>query len=111
VSLPRFRLAYGAKELRDVLKRLGMGPALVPGADFCNLLEGEAYISSVVHRAFVEVNEEGTEASAASAVVVSRGMGETFTLVANHPFFFAIRDDRTGALLFLGGVFDPEGEV
>jgi serine protease inhibitor len=111
VSLPRFRLAYGAKELRDVLKRLGMGPALVPGADFCNLLEGEAYISSVVHQAFVEVNEEGTEASAASAVVVSRGMGETFTLVANHPFFFAIRDDRTGALLFLGGVFDPEGEV
>jgi serine protease inhibitor len=111
VSLPRFRLAYGAKELRDVLKRLGMGPALVPGADFCNLLEGEAYISSVVHRAFVEVNEDGTEASAASAVVVSRGMGETFTLVANHPFFFAIRDDRTGAFLFLGGVFDPEGEV
>jgi serine protease inhibitor len=111
VSLPRFRLAYGAKELRDVLKRLGMGPALVPGADFCNLLEGEAYISSVVHRAFVEVNEEGTEASAASAVVVSRGMGETFTMVVNRPFFFAIRDDRTGALLFLGGVFDPEGEV
>ncbi|WP_438313726.1 serpin family protein [Candidatus Caldatribacterium sp. SIUC1] len=111
VSLPRFRLAYGAKELRNMLRRLGMGPALAPGADFCNLLGGEAYISSVVHRAFVEVNEEGTEASAASAVVVSRGMGEPFTMVVNRPFFFAIRDDRTGTLLFLGAVFDPEGEV
>jgi serpin B len=65
----------------------------------------ELFISDVIHEAFVELNEEGTEAAAATAVVMSRSAPTVFR--ANHPFLFLIRDNRTGSILFLGRIENP----
>jgi serpin B len=69
-------------------------------------------ISEVIHKAFVEVNEEGTEAAAATAVVMSRCAAvmptrEPKIFKADHPFLFFIRDTNTSAVLFSGRVLDP----
>ena len=71
----------------------------------------DLFISAVVHKAFVEVSEEGTEAAAATAVVMTRSAvhmhAEPPVFRADHPFLFLIRDNRTGGLLFLGRITDP----
>jgi serpin B len=69
----------------------------------------DLYISKVLHKAFVDVNEKGTEASAASAVVMSRGMGQFPIFQADHPFLFLIRHNPSRSILFLGRVMDPRG--
>lgn len=111
VALPRFRLAYEAK-LNDTLRALGMGIAFEPRADFGAMAEdGERLrIDEVRHKAFVEVNEEGAEAAAATSVGMMRASfspAKTFNLVVDRPFLCAIRDDRTGAILFMGAINDP----
>jgi serine protease inhibitor len=116
VYLPRFRLEteYG---LNETLAALGMPRVFRPpgpggGADFSGMADG-LYISLVQHKAFVEVNEEGTEAAAATAGVVASEVSlsatEPFTPTfrADRPFFFAIRDRQSGALLFVGRVMRP----
>jgi serpin B len=68
------------------------------------------YVSSIFHKSFIEVNEEGTEAAAASAGVVKlRGlcMTEKIDFVADHPFLFVIREDMTGVVIFIGQVLNP----
>jgi serpin B len=108
VALPRFTSDYSAA-LKEPLTKLGMGIAFDPNhADFTNLADG-AYIAFVQHKTFVEVNEEGTEAAAATGV----GVGATairppFHMTLDHPFFYAIRDDKTGAILFLGVLLEPK---
>jgi serpin B len=85
--------------------------AQTPGqADFSGIAETQdLYISAVIHKAFVDVNEEGTEAAAATAVVKSAPspVVQTFVFRADHPFVFLIRDTRTGSLLFLGRMVKP----
>jgi len=70
------------------------------------------YISDVLHKTFVEVNEEGTEAAAVTAVkMVATAMpGETqkFAMVCNHPFVYAIHDEQTGSVLFIGALMEPK---
>lgn len=120
VQLPRVKTSSGF-ELRSVLKTLGMKDAFAApssrpepaGADFSGM-DGarDLYISAVIHKAFVEVNEEGTEAAAATAVVLSRSPsveGPPPVFRADHPFLFLIRDRRSGAILFLGRLALPEG--
>jgi serpin B len=68
------------------------------------------FIDLVLHKAFVEVNEEGTEAAAATAVVMKRNGGRKYTFRADRPFLFLIRDKATGNILFLGRVLDPRKE-
>ena len=109
--LPRFKAEY-AFVANDALGKLGMRKAFSGSADFSGMTGSKGiYISAVVHKAFVEVNEEGTEAAAATAVVVSaRSMHrpqEPVVFRADHPFVYLIRDPRTGAILFLGRVVDP----
>ena len=104
VRLPKFKMTEEF-DLRQVLSELGMPLAFEPGAaDFSGMNGGKErlYISDVVHKAFVEVNEEGTEAAAATAIftTVSGRIGPAFR--ADHPFVFLIRDNRSGAILFLG---------
>ena len=67
------------------------------------------YISAVIHKAYVDVNEEGTEAAAATAVVMTtESIGPRIpTVRADHPFLFMIRDNSSGAILFMGRVSDP----
>jgi serine protease inhibitor len=111
VFLPKFKLEEQF-ELGKVLGALGMVDAFSERADFSGM-DGrrDLLISAVIHKAFVDVNEQGTEAAAATAVVVL-GMAvmrpEPIPVVrADHPFIFLIRDNRSGSILFLGRVTDP----
>lgn len=108
IILPRFKVAY-KKELNDALGALGMGIAFGERADFGGIMPGPLFISLVIHQAFMDVNEEGTEAAAATAVVMARGLPmDRFHMVVDRPFFCAIRDHATGANLFMGWVTDPQ---
>jgi serpin B len=107
VVLPRFEAA-GAFRLKDVLAAMGMPLAFRPlAADFSGM-DGkrELYLQAAVHKAFVRVDEEGTEAAAASAMLGGAG-GLPAMFIADHPFLFLIRDHRTGSILFLGRVTEP----
>jgi serine protease inhibitor len=110
LGLPRFKQEYKTG-LERALKALGMGIAFDPGrADFGGMRpERDLFISSVVHKTFIEVDEEGTEAAAATSVgvAVTSMPAEPVRFVADRPFLYAIRDTRTGALLFLGLVQEP----
>jgi serpin B len=106
VFLPRFKLT-GEFDLSKTLKAMGMIAAF-GDADFSGMTgQRDLFISEVVHKAFVDVNEEGTEAAAATAVVMSRGVEAAPLFYADHPFIFLIRENSTGSLLFLGRVVDP----
>ena len=112
VQLPRFTSNYSAS-LISPLTALGMGVAFDPNAaDFSNLAVpavGRVYISAAYHKTFVKVDEEGTEAAAATGIVDSAGgvLGPQLTMRMDHPFFYAIRDDQTGVLLFMGILANP----
>jgi len=109
VTLPKFKFETKSM-LADTLKKMGMPTAFVyQDADFSGM-DGsrELYIGEVIHQAFVEVNEEGTEAAAATAVIMVAGSAmpmQEFT--ADHPFVFLIQERLTGAILFMGRVMDP----
>ena len=70
------------------------------------------FISQVIHKAFVDVNEEGTEAAAATALVFEAGAAPRTPILfkADHPFMFVIRHNATGSILFMGRVNDPRGK-
>ncbi|MGE3164208.1 MAG: serpin family protein [Planctomycetota bacterium] len=110
IVLPRFRLRTRV-ELAPVLAKLGMESTFTTRADFSRMTEGEPLaISNVIHEAFVEVNEEGTEAAAATGVVLKRAAPRPNPrFVADHPFLFWIHDRATNCILFLGRVVDPRG--
>ena len=111
LSMPKFKLEY-EKTLNNPLQSLGMGIAFAPGlADFSRMADLEVlgqnlYIGEVLHKAVVEVNEEGTEAAAVTSVGI-RATSAPPAFMANRPFFFAIRDNETKTVLFMGTVVDP----
>lgn len=109
VNLPKF--SFNSKYfLKEHLKQMGMPLAFnQAGADFSGMTDAEQlYIDSVAHQAFVDVNEKGTEAAAATAVeIVPLSAPLTFVFNADHPFIFLIQDTETGNILFLGRVVDP----
>ena len=117
VELPKFKLEYGVKRLNDALKNLGMGVAFDPGeANFEGIAPVDSannlYIGFVDHKAFVEVNEKGTEAAAATVVGIElSAMPMTQTFRADRPFVFLIRDDRSGTILFMGKINNPLEET
>jgi serpin B len=109
VTLPKFKTT-AEFELNKELSALGMKQAFTRAADFSGLNggTGNLYISYVVHKAFVDVNEEGTEAAAATGVVIqgdSLRINPVFR--ADHPFVYLIRDTKTGGVLFIGRLADP----
>ena len=113
VALPKFRIE-SSYEMSDPLRELGMRQAMNPdNADFSGMsADGSrgVAISGVLHKAFVKVNEEGTEAAAATAVLIGPGRvsSEFIPAVrADRPFLFAIRDRGTGTILFLGRLVAP----
>lgn len=111
VQLPRFK--FDSKyTLNDPLKALGMRTAFEPGAaDFSGMTDADQlYVSFVVHQAFVEVNEEGTEAAAATGMgmaTTSAPINQPPLFRAERPFVFAITHNASGAILFMGRVTDP----
>jgi serpin B len=113
VWIPRFKLT-SAFQLSGALQALGMRDAFAYGkADFSAIEpKKELFIGEVLHKAFVDVNEEGTEAAAATAVVMRAGapphaMPPPKIFRADHPFIFMIRHEKTGAMLFMGRLSDP----
>ncbi len=110
IKIPRFKMDYESS-LNDPLKVLGMGVAFESGkADFSGMRDqNDLYISEIKHKAAVEVNEEGTEAAAATSVgMVALSIPLRFTFIADHPFLMMIRNQRTDAILFMGVVVDPK---
>ena len=104
--MPSFQLEYEAKlELEQALISLGMKQAFDAAANFSQLCSGAAAISQITHKTFFEVNEVGAEAAAVTAIEMERGLPPTVTI--DRPFFCAIRDQQTGAILFMGTVVDP----
>lgn len=107
LTMPRFRLEYEA-ELSGPLSKMGMQIAFSPGADFGGMASGPLWISRVKHKTVLEVNEEGSEAAGATAVLMTRSVPASFTV--DRPFFCAIRDEMTGETLFMGMVNQPESQ-
>jgi len=110
IYMPKF--TFETKySMADTLSDMGMPTAFTwPGADFSGM-DGThiLYISKVVHQAFVEVNEEGTEAAAATGIVMTMGAAPSQYKVfrADHPFIFIIQEKNTGSILFMGRIVDP----
>lgn len=105
--MPKFKMEY-EKKLNDILISLGMVDAFDGGkANFSKLGPGGLYISMVKHDAFVEVNEEGTEAAAVTTVEVSETSVGLF-IDLNRPFLFVIRENKTNGVLFIGKTMNPE---
>ena len=110
--LPRFKLDEKLS-LCQMLAAMGMKDLFVPGEADLSGIDGskELYVSQVLHRAVLEVNEEGTEAAAVTAVVMSFCcIREPFNFRANHPFLFFIQDKATRSILFLGRLVKPSAE-
>jgi serpin B len=112
VQLPKFRFTSTFK-LRQVLSDMGMGVAFTGKADFSGMTSrSPLQISDVIHKAFIDVNEDGTEAAAATAVIVKAASAAVQELPlrdfrADRPFVFVIQDARTGSTLFAGRVANP----
>lgn len=107
LGLPRFSFEYETS-LNDALNALGMGIAFDENAaDFSGMrpTPPSLFISEVKHKTFIDVNEKGTEAAAVTSVEVgTTAMPETFSMIVDRPFFFAIADDMTGTILFMGSI-------
>jgi serpin B len=110
LSMPKFKFD-AAFTLNDPLEAMGMTDAFnFRRADFSRM-DGttDLYITSALHKAYVDVNEEGTEAAAATAVIIGleSAVGQSYTIKLDHPFLFLIRDNATGTMLFVGRMADP----
>jgi len=119
VEMPKLKLEYGVKDLKDALTKLGMGVAFnSSAADLSGLAHDPGqrlYIDYVYHKAMVEVNENGTVAAGATAVGISAtavlAPTEVVHFNVDRPYIFLIRDDRSGSILFLAEIFDPTQTV
>ncbi len=122
IVLPVFKIEYNIS-LNKILTDLGMGIAFDPNmAKFSSIVDPNMpdpnnpfYISNVAHKSLIEVNEEGTVAAAVTAIHFSCGQGlivdeppKPFSMIVDHPFFFVIRDNQSGNILFMGLVVEPQ---
>ncbi len=113
VSMPRFEFRTEYR-LSDVLRAMGMGSTFSPNADFSGIGEGGLYLSEVIHKAYVKVAENGTEAAAATAAVAltsARAIVDVPHYIefrADHPFLFVIIDKDTREILFMGRLVNPK---
>ena len=112
LSLPKFKIDFKL-ELGTTLSQMGMPLAFSPdSADFSGMTgKPNLFISKVIHKAFINVDEKGTEAAAATAVVMTMTMSphptEAKIFDADHPFLFLIKDNTTGSILFMGKIMKP----
>uniref|UniRef100_A0A452HIJ9 Serpin domain-containing protein n=1 Tax=Gopherus agassizii TaxID=38772 RepID=A0A452HIJ9_9SAUR len=109
VYLPRFT-AEQEVDLKDVLKGLGITEVFSRNADLTAMSDNEElYLAKAIHKSFLEVNEEGAEAAAASGMIAISRMAVLYPqVIVDHPFFFLVRNRRTSTILFMGRVMHPE---
>ena len=105
LSMPKFVIEYSAS-MNDILMNLGIDKAFTPQAEFYNMFDGgNMFITGVIHKAYIDVNERETEAAAVTAVAVGRGAAvreKPPEIKFNKPFTFVIRDNISGETLFVG---------
>ena len=111
ILLPRFKMEY-QNDLVPMLTQLGMGVAFENNADLTGITDDVIKISGVIHKTYVDVNEEGTEAAAVTGIGMSSVTSidsetKTFYMEVNRPFFFVIRDNQTQEVLFMGTIQNP----
>jgi len=110
IYLPKFKVET-SYTLREHLITMGMNIPFISSADFSGITGGkDLFISQVVHKAFIDVNEEGTEAAAATAVIMVFSVNEGSSRIVfdcNHPFIYLIQHKQTGTILFMGSINDP----
>lgn len=113
VTIPRFKYGFELK-LENILQEMGMQKAFSRSdADFSKISDQFLYISQVIHKTYIDVNETGTEAAAVTAIVfrtTSAGPDEKLRFTVDKPFVFAITEKDTDAILFIGEVQNPEYE-
>jgi serpin B len=113
LAVPKFKTTVQF-ELAGALSAMGMPNAFSGSADFGGISKEGLMIGAVIHKAFIDVNEEGTEAAAATAVLMPMSVAvhppKNPVFIANHPFIFVIRDNATGSILFMGKIMDPTKE-
>jgi serine protease inhibitor len=108
VTIPKWQYAYTLEDLKNQLTAMGMGIAFTDGADFSKLYPGKTNITKAVHKTYIRVSEEGTEASAATAIGIGYlSIEQVPVFIANHPFIYIIAEKQTGTILFTGIVNDP----
>lgn len=108
LSFPKFKYGY-KKQLNNILSDMGMGVAFTEFADFSKISDLALMIGFVLHQAFIETNEEGTEAAAATVVgmYATSLPADPIEMNIDHPFFYIIRETTTNTILFMGKVADP----
>jgi serine protease inhibitor len=112
ILLPKFQLEFEAS-LNEALKSLGMATAFDENANFTKMINEDDHVSitNVKQKTFIEVNEEGTEAAAVTGIemgITSAPINQPFHMEVNRPFFFAITEDATDTILFMGSISNPE---
>lgn len=108
--LPKYKIEF-KKSLNDVLKGMGMKIAFDPErANFTKISKvGDLHITNVLHKTYIDVNEEGTEAAAVTSVEIGvTSIRESFVMRVDRPFFFVIRDNHSNSLLFMGKIVEPQ---
>ncbi len=114
LSLPKFKFQTAYNDLVPTLETLGVHDAFsTTYADFSKMAREPLYINVVVHKAYIDVNEEGTEAAAATGIGMMTSAAAPSTLkvfTADHPFIFLIQEKSTGEILFMGRVTDPRAQ-
>ena len=110
IHIPKFKLET-KYELVPIMKQLGMSDAFLSGfADFSGMTDEASglFISNIIHQTFIEVDEKGTEAAAATAVImINNSAPDQYTFNANSPFLYMIKHNGTGNILFMGAMKDP----
>ncbi len=105
INMPRFKFDY-QRSLADDLKQMGLEIAFTGGADFSGITPVPIFISDVIHKTYIDVNEEGTEAAAVTAVVFDRTSAGN-AIRFDRPFLFAITENSSKSILFMGKVSEP----
>jgi serpin B len=106
LSIPRFKYNYKRLLNKDLID-LGMSIAFTTQADFSNISDQSLLITKILHQSFIDTNEEGTEAIAATIVEMGTGAAEPVDMKIDHPFLYFIRESSTGTIIFMGEVNDP----
>ncbi|HLN19794.1 MAG TPA: serpin family protein [Bacteroidales bacterium] len=107
LGLPRFKYAY-RKSLNEILSAMGMAVAFGDNADFSGISDRQLFINRVLHQAYIETNEEGTEAAAATIVEIGvTSLPETYVINFDRPFLYIIRETTTNSIIFMGRVMNP----